>query len=463
MSDRKGLAAAVRESEAAVPEADEPAGARAPIELRDLVLEPYSVEHEAADEPRGHGLEAKHERLERDLGKVLAALRERAALVAGLEHDVREIHAMMTALAARLDGLAAHGESVRKLGARIERAEAEHERFRREISALREQMSTLGIEGEDAVVAPRVFTLDGEDSSEALREAEASASEAERRPEEAAPVAADPPLPPLPPPAALAPVPDASPGARLLDDPGATAEPGALLRRYVYRVSVHSREDGAGRPCGTVNLIDPGVWRMIASLRSQERPAKAQLFGYALPRGAQSGLWLGAVDILSLPLTEKMLSARVLGLDTRVSKLLLVSKDSSAVIEPIRGVLAKSRISTSVAIDNRQVADLLQLVHPQAAMIHLSLSGGEVLHAIAEIRGSQRDRDIPVFFLLDPAADEAQDAFLSKTMESLLVRASTPLEELERRISSAVASIATPPSGSPTGDREGPERRNVRA
>ena len=69
------------------------------------------------------------------------------------------------------------------------------------------------------------------------------------------------------------------------------------------------------------------------------------------------------------------------------------------VMSDVRTQLTGVGISTAVVLDGRQALDLVPMIRPEAAVLHLSPSCVDVFRAIAGLRAADIARDIPILFM----------------------------------------------------------------
>lgn len=116
------------------------------------------------------------------------------------------------------------------------------------------------------------------------------------------------------------------------------------------------------------------------------------------------GLLLGIVDFLAAPLEADTCVARLLESRGAVQRLLAVSENIE-MMGALRAALARMRCSTSVALDLRQVTDLLSMTDPEVVLIDLALPGGDALRLVSRLRADPKTRDLPIALLLSPTLD----------------------------------------------------------
>jgi hypothetical protein len=187
-----------------------------------------------------------------------------------------------------------------------------------------------------------------------------------------------------------------------------------------------------------VNLASALVWPTLRQLRSNGRPAPAQVLAYALSGAASSGFWLGPVGFALLPLAELDIAALVRSAAPGAKRVIAMSGDID-LMGDVRARLAAAKMSTAVVFDGRQALDLVPTVRPEAAIVHLAPSCGDVFSAIVGFRSLDAARNIPIFFLLDSAPHQREEAFFATGLRLLATRANLQARELGTHLAQALA------------------------
>jgi len=137
------------------------------------------------------------------------------------------------------------------------------------------------------------------------------------------------------------------------------------------------------------------------------------------------GLLFGTVDFLAAPVEADTCVARLLGLRGPVQRLLAVS-DNIEMMGALRAALSRVRCSTSVALDLRQVTDLLTMIDPEVVLIDLALPGGDALRLLSRLRADPKTRDLPIAFLLCPTLDASD--FLRHALRTVCEQTLSPAD-----------------------------------
>lgn len=197
-----------------------------------------------------------------------------------------------------------------------------------------------------------------------------------------------------------------------------------------------SRVDGRRIACAAVNLAFPASWMLLRDLR-RDRKTSIPLVAYALGPDAGAGFWFGPVDFALLPVTETVteLLQRML---PKVRRVIAMSNDID-VMGGVRTQLSKSRISTAVVLDGRQVIDMVPSVRPEAAVLHLSPVCNDVFRAIAGLRAHEVSRDIPILFLLDDKPQPREEAFATSGVRMLTGRGNLKAADLVGALAETLA------------------------
>jgi chromosome segregation ATPase len=119
------------------------------------------------------------------------------------------------------------------------------------------------------------------------------------------------------------------------------------------------------------------------------------------------GFLFGDVALFAAPLDTDACVARLLAWRGTVQRLLGVSENVE-MMGALRAALSRVRCSTSVALDLRQVTDLLAMVEPEVLLIDLALPGGDALRLLGRLRADPKTRELPIGLLLSPALNASE-------------------------------------------------------
>ncbi|MEA2625052.1 MAG: hypothetical protein QOD06_1097 [Candidatus Binatota bacterium] len=335
-------------------------------------------------------------------------------------------------------------ESITALETRLEAAEKERGALELQVAELIEALALneSAIEAAGDGAAPIVLEELAEDETtgaetEAAAEADSDGdlaidrSDAEGPAAESAAVDQAPVAPPVPPQVAIVDPSDAIPLA---------AE---YLEAFGYHVSALQTEAdlalhvGANTlACAAVNLAEPKTWRGMTELRTGETKLDAPLLGYALPPNGRAGFWFGKIDFVVLPVDGSLL-VKLLEIAPRSKRVLAMSSDTE-VMWSVRTQMASADISTAIVFDARQAIELLPIVRPEAAILHMSPRSGDVFSAIAGIRNSEISRAIPMVFLMDEAPQSTEAPFITAGLRSLAVSGNLLPDKLANSLAQAL-------------------------
>jgi hypothetical protein len=449
---------------------------------RIAALDQSTVEANAANERLRMELEAAHADRERRLGeertareqalgdaagRLAAVERETEERLATLEKESQEQRAALEREAAErlaaIEGesaqrLTAETEARRALEARIASLEAESQRERAEWAATLEQAEgkivqlellkkdaeeayetelaqlrqTLAERDEEVAEAAHAFVL------EELVESVGDEIEIDRS-SASGNLSAEP-LPEPPP----APLPPARPRVVLFDDTTAGSAAAIALDEPERGASavppgpagLEAMKSAPGAVLG-VNLASALVWPTLRQLRSNGLPQPSQILAYAIPNAAPSGFWLGPVGFALLPLAELDVAAMVRAAAPGAKRVIAMSGDTDLMGE-VRARLSAAKMSTAVVFDGRQALDLVPTVRPEAAIVHLAPSCGDVFSAVVGFRNLEAARNIPIFFLLDSAPQQREEAFFATGLRLLSTRANLQAGELGNQLARAM-------------------------
>lgn len=111
------------------------------------------------------------------------------------------------------------------------------------------------------------------------------------------------------------------------------------------------------------------------------------------------GFLFGEATFFPSPLESSACSAWLMGHVGNVQKLLVASNDIE-MTSRLRTELNRIRCSTSVALDLRQVLDLLPLIQPEVVLVDLSLPRAEGLRLVSRLRSDAKGAQLPLGILL---------------------------------------------------------------
>ncbi|MBI3785955.1 MAG: hypothetical protein HY270_21390 [Deltaproteobacteria bacterium] len=128
---------------------------------------------------------------------------------------------------------------------------------------------------------------------------------------------------------------------------------------------------------------------------------RQNIFAYCLE--GTNGFTLGNVSFFTQPLDPDACIAWLL--ETRgTAQRLLAATNNVEMSSRLRTVLTNIRCSTSVALDLRQVMDLIPMTQPEVLLVDLTLPRAEGLRLINRLRVDTKTRDLPIAILLPEQA-----------------------------------------------------------
>lgn len=119
------------------------------------------------------------------------------------------------------------------------------------------------------------------------------------------------------------------------------------------------------------------------------------------------GFSFGAVDFFTQPVDPDTCVARLLETRGTIDRLMAVSENLD-MTGALRAALLRIRCSVSVALDLRQVLDLLPMIDPNVLVIDLTLPRGDGLRLINRLRADPKTRELPLAILLPPTTNVAE-------------------------------------------------------
>jgi len=209
----------------------------------------------------------------------------------------------------------------------------------------------------------------------------------------------------------------------------------ALKTRNLRGVQVALETDGAGESgqlgpgLAFVNLGIAKAWRTVCKNRRETNGRKEPLLAYVHESSGQRGAFLARVEFAELPGDEEQLESIIKNIAPRTKRVILLAADIDR-MGPIRERLRNQGISAALVFDERQLADLVAVVQPQVALLHVSSSCRDVLRCAWVLRNKDESSRIPILFLLDSDPAEDETAFLEKEVGAVSRRATCNLDKL---------------------------------
>lgn len=201
-----------------------------------------------------------------------------------------------------------------------------------------------------------------------------------------------------------------------------------------------------------INLSMPDAWGVLRRLRLSAAGPRVPVLAYALPQNSDTGFWFGSLDFAVTSQDEAELIATLKGLAPNLKRVMAMSSDVD-VMDYVRACLSAVHVSVSLVLDGRQVVDMLSIVRPEAAIVHLSPRCMDVFRAVAALRAQRDWCDVPILFYLDEVAQPRDVAFLTAGVRMLAARGDRKADEMLREISKkllAPAPLGVSAHGSPT-------------
>jgi DNA-binding response OmpR family regulator len=234
----------------------------------------------------------------------------------------------------------------------------------------------------------------------------------------------------------------------LLDEPPLRDEAVAALQAAGVEVRARGVEgasdDIAKRKAGAI-LLNLGAgsvaWQQLRALRERVGTRDIPIFAYAMTPDAASGFSFGYADFTLWPMPPTRLIDRLRRFCPKVRRLLVASGDIEG-MSKLREPLARSYISTSMALDGRQARDLANGVQPDAAILHLSPSCPDIARALTALRTGAMTREIPILFLLDKTVSPREETFFNTLVRELLRHGAFEWADLPEELTALAARSA---------------------
>lgn len=147
-----------------------------------------------------------------------------------------------------------------------------------------------------------------------------------------------------------------------------------------------------------VNLLNR-VHDPIAAITTRigAAPERQNVFAYCAD--GNFGFSFGNVNFFEHPVDADACVSWLMETCGAVQRLLVASGDIEMTSQ-LRTALSRIRCSASVALDLRQVTDLMPMIQPEALVIDLSLPRAEGLRLISRLRADAKTRDLPIGVIL---------------------------------------------------------------
>jgi CheY-like chemotaxis protein len=175
----------------------------------------------------------------------------------------------------------------------------------------------------------------------------------------------------------------------------------AQIPEVRYLNTIDTQERTKTRTLLAVNLLNR-VHDPLASIAAcvKASPDHQDVFAYCAD--GNFGFAFGDVTFLTHPVDSDACVAWLMESCGAIQRLLLVSNNIE-MSSGLRPALTRIRCSTSVALDLRQVTDLLPMIQPEAVLVDLSLPRAEGLRLISRLRADAKTESLPIGVLLpDP-------------------------------------------------------------
>ncbi len=185
-----------------------------------------------------------------------------------------------------------------------------------------------------------------------------------------------------------------------------------------------------------VNVAGAAAWELLHHLRNGSAMARMPLLAYALADDAPNAFWLGPIDVAILPAGQLDLANALAELAPKVKRVIAMGSDID-VMSQVRTQLVGAGISTAVVLDGRQALDLLAVIRPEAAVLHVSPNTADLFRVIAGVRSADVTRGIPILFLLDAQAPAQTEVSLSAGLRALTSRADLSADRLAETLAAA--------------------------
>ncbi|GIW45461.1 MAG: hypothetical protein KatS3mg077_2743 [Candidatus Binatia bacterium] len=217
--------------------------------------------------------------------------------------------------------------------------------------------------------------------------------------------------------------------------------------RYLNTLDVGDATKG-GAMLLAVNLLNRAHDPIAALARIVHRPEEAGIFAYCSE--GKFGFLFGEATFFTSPFDVDACSSWLLSTFGTVQRL-LVASNNIEMTSQLRNALTKIRCSASVALDFRQVLELVPLIHPEVVLVDLSLPRAEGLRLVSRLRNDEKTAGLPLGVILPEhqrVAEFRQNAVRAAREGSLSV--DTIVQALARELGLA------PPAASPESSGDAP-------
>ncbi len=174
--------------------------------------------------------------------------------------------------------------------------------------------------------------------------------------------------------------------------------------RYLNTMDI-DRLKTTGTTVLAVNLLNR-VHDPLAAIRGAINTENMLVFAYCAD--AQFGFSFGDVTFFAPPLDPEQCISWLSNKRGGSVQRMLAASNNVEMTSSLRSALAKVRCSASVALDMRQVTDLVPMINPEAVLIDLALPRAEGLRLISRIRNDNKTHNLPLGVVLPDKAGLAE-------------------------------------------------------
>jgi CheY-like chemotaxis protein len=217
--------------------------------------------------------------------------------------------------------------------------------------------------------------------------------------------------------------------------------------RYLNTLDVGDATKG-GALLLAVNLLNRAHDPIAALARIVHRSEDTGIFAYCSE--GKFGFLFGEATFFTSPFDVDACSSWLLSAFGTVQRL-LVASNNIEMTSQLRNALTKIRCSASVALDFRQVLELVPLIQPEVVLVDLSLPRAEGLRLVSRLRNDEKTAGLPLGVILPEhqrVAEFRQNAARAAREGSLSVE--TIVQALARELDLA------PPAASPESSGDAP-------
>jgi CheY-like chemotaxis protein len=227
-----------------------------------------------------------------------------------------------------------------------------------------------------------------------------------------------------------------------------------LMERHLMRdgfdvVTAENGVQGLARarvmhPCAiTLDVMMPDIdgWAVLAALKGDPALADIPVVLVSIVDDRQRGYTLGAAEYMVKPIDRERLSSTLRSLCGRTTGHLLLVEDDDTARAIVRQGLERDGWRVTEAANGRVALECLRSTRPHAIVLDLMMPEIDGFEFIAELRGQQDWRKIPVIVVTALDLSEEERCQLNGDVERVIQKNGLGREQLLHEVSVALAEL----------------------